>query len=203
MREPAATAGQVEVDIGVVRGVADRVARADFQNHRLARAAILQMVRVSHAGLKAGAVTTVQHLFAGVGDEYHFALEHVDEFVLGFVPVALAGPTARGQAQQVHAELAQAGGIAQTPALARAAGLVVRRRITRAEAGGAWAGSILGTVLLCGDAACVTTDVTPRVVQPNSRLANSATCLPWYSATASSLLLGTRLPSPLLSVLAP
>ena len=42
-----------------------------------------------------------------------------------------------------------------------------------------------------------------RSIQPNIFFAIPATCWPWYLAMASSLALGMRLPSPLLSVEAP
>ena len=60
------------------------------------------------------------------------------------MPVALAGPLACGQAQQIDAELVQAGGVAQLPAVPRAAGLIVGRRIAGAVPGRGCVGVDLG-----------------------------------------------------------
>ena len=87
---------------------------------------VLQMMPVPVAGLEAGAIARLQDFFAGIGDQHHFAGQHIDEFVLLEVPMALAGPRARRQPQQIDAELGEAGGVAQLAALARPAGLVDR-----------------------------------------------------------------------------
>ena len=48
-------------------------ARADFQQQGVAIAAVLQMMAVFVARLEAGAVAGFQNLFAGIGDQHHFA----------------------------------------------------------------------------------------------------------------------------------
>lgn len=121
-----------EVDVGIDHGLACRRARADFEHHRVLAAAVLEAVAVGLARLEAGTVAGPQHVLAGLADQRHLAFEHVDELVLGAVPVALRRPRARRQAQQVDAELGEAGGIAEPGPLARPAGLVIGRRVERA-----------------------------------------------------------------------
>ena len=91
------------------------------------------MMSVLIARLEAGAVARFQDFFAGIGDQHHFAFQHIDEFVLADMPVALAGPDAWLQPQQIDAELGQARGIAQPAAFPRPARLVIGRRIKGAD----------------------------------------------------------------------
>ena len=124
-----------QIDAWIMRAVA-RDPGADFQQQRVGAGAVLQMMAVFLARLEAGAIARLQDFFAGVGHQHHFAFQHIDEFVLLEVPVALAGPGARRQPQQIDAELGQPGGIAQAAALAGPAGLIIGRRIEGAGARG-------------------------------------------------------------------
>ena len=81
-----------------------------------------------------------EDLLAIVGDQHHLALHDPDELVLGGVPVALARPLAGRQAQQVDAELGQAGGVAEQQPLAPLAGRVIGRRIAGSGAAGGLGG---------------------------------------------------------------
>src|SRR5438045_3306279 len=89
------------------------------------------MVTVARAGLEARAVARAHHLFAGVGYEHELAGDDEHEFVLVRVKMPVARPRARFQRQQVHAELREAGGVAEARPCAALAGFVERRRITR------------------------------------------------------------------------
>jgi hypothetical protein len=81
---------------------------------------------------------------AVVLDQHHLALDDPDELVLGRVPVALAGPLAGRQAQQVDPELVEADRVAQLPAAAVLAGRVVGGGIAVPMRVGAVSMSILG-----------------------------------------------------------
>ena len=86
------------------------------------------MVAVRFTGFEAGAIAGVEHDFAGIGNEHDRAPNDVDEFVFVGVPMALTGPGARAQLQQIDAELAKAGGQPEpTPSLVPA-GFVERLR---------------------------------------------------------------------------
>src|SRR5437868_5608885 len=122
------------VDAGVI---ADRalLARADLEQLRVLIGAILQTVAVPFIGRKPGRVAGMQHLFAVIGDEHNLAREHIDELVLAGVPMALARPGAGRQPQEVDTELRQPGRVAEPGALAGTAGLVIGRRVERADGG--------------------------------------------------------------------
>jgi len=71
--EAAVALEGVHVDIRVERLIIQRQARADLEHHRLALAAILQVMAVGDAGREAGAVSRPQEFLASIGDQYHFA----------------------------------------------------------------------------------------------------------------------------------
>ena len=48
------------------------------------------MMPIGGARFAACAVTNFQELFAGVGDHYALALEHINEFVFAAMPMPLA-----------------------------------------------------------------------------------------------------------------
>ena len=83
--------------------------------------------------LKPAAVAGAQNFVAAVGHQHDLARQHIDEFVLADMPMTLARPRARRQPQQVDPELRQPGRIAKPGALARPAGIVIGRRIERAD----------------------------------------------------------------------
>jgi len=93
-------------------------ARADRQDFGVGVRAILQTMPVALAARKAGAIAGAQQFLAVVADQHDFAAQHVDEFVLVGVPVTLARPDAGREAQQAHAELGQAGRVAELDAVA-------------------------------------------------------------------------------------
>jgi hypothetical protein len=65
---------------------------------------------VALTGLEAGAIAGVEDSFASIGDEHDRAPDDIDELVFVSVPMALTGPGARTQLQQIDAELSEAGG---------------------------------------------------------------------------------------------
>ena len=100
----------------------------DLKDHCGRLAAILQVVAVRFTGFEAGAIADVEQDFAGIGNEHDRAPNDVDELVFMGVPMALTGPGARAQLQQIDAELAKAGGQPEpTPSLVPA-GFVERLR---------------------------------------------------------------------------
>ena len=107
-------------------------AAADGEEDGVGGAAILEVVAVAAAGGESGAIAGAQRLLAGVGDEDDLAEEHPDELVLFGVPVALARPGAGRQADEVDAELREAGGVAEAVP-ARAPGRARRRERGSAE----------------------------------------------------------------------
>ncbi len=125
MVEALAAFREDQVDIRIVDGAFIAPAAADLQHHRLAARAILQVMTVGFAGLEAGDVARRQQFLAIVRHQHHLAFEHIDQLVFGRMPVPLARPGSGRQAQEVHSELGQAGGIPQTPALARRAGFIM------------------------------------------------------------------------------
>ncbi len=126
----------MQVDVGVIHSVLGRLARADFQQDGVPRRAVLQMMPVRHPGLEARAVAGAENLLAGAGRQHDLALQHVHEFILGRMPVPLAGPRAGRQTQQIHAKIGEPGHIAQSSADASRAGRIERRGVARAQDGG-------------------------------------------------------------------
>jgi hypothetical protein len=83
---------------------------------------------------KGGAVARAHDGLALVGYQHHFAGDDVDEFIFQAVPVALAGPHAGLEGQEVDPKIGQPARIAQPRAMAVAAGNVMGRGITCAGA---------------------------------------------------------------------
>src|SRR5690606_32648603 len=73
-------------------GICDRIACgavADLEVDGFPVGAVDEVVTIGAAGREAGRGAGSKDLFAGVGDESDFALEHPDELVLARMPVAL------------------------------------------------------------------------------------------------------------------
>src|ERR1700730_13771568 len=84
--------------------------------------------------LEAGAIAGVEQGLASICDEHDRAPDDIDELVFVSVPMALTGPGARAQLQQIDAELGKPGGHPQpTPGLVLA-GFVERLGIARSGA---------------------------------------------------------------------
>src|SRR6185437_2250410 len=118
------------VDVGVNANVL-AAAAAGFQAQRHPVRTVDQVMAVAVVLRKRRAITGAQDGFPAVVDQHHFAGQHPDEFVLGRMPVSLAGPRARRELQQVHPEVGQAAGIAQASPHARGAGSVERLWVGR------------------------------------------------------------------------
>jgi hypothetical protein len=127
-----AARGRGHVYVAVMGGVVGG-AGADFEHLRVGRGAVLQAMAVAVVGRKSGGVAGAEDFLAAIGHQHDLAREDIDELVAGGVPVALARPRARRQAQQVDAELGQPGRVAEPGAGARPARLVEGRRIERAD----------------------------------------------------------------------
>jgi hypothetical protein len=81
---------------------------------------------IALTGLEAGAIAGVEDNFTSIGDEHDRAPDDIDELVFVNVPMALTGPGARAQLQQIDAKLGKAGGQPEpTP------GLVLARFVER------------------------------------------------------------------------
>ena len=59
---------------------------------------------IALTGLETGAIAGVEHGFTSIGDEHDGAPNDIDELVFVSVPMALTGPGARGQLQQIDAQ---------------------------------------------------------------------------------------------------
>lgn len=112
VRKTRVTLERMQVDVGVEGFVIFRSTRADLEDGRCARGSILQVMTIGGASREARAVTAPQQLFAGIGNEYDFAVEDVHELVLHRVPVSLTRPGARRQLEQVHSKLREPGRVA-------------------------------------------------------------------------------------------
>jgi hypothetical protein len=95
----------MEVDIGILGMGFGRPPGADFKNQIGYLAAVLQVMAITLTGFEAGAIAGVEYGFASIGDEHDRAPDDIDEFVFVSVPMALTGPGARSQLQQIDAEL--------------------------------------------------------------------------------------------------
>lgn len=119
-----------QIDVRVVAGVSARMPSADLQNHRFPTASVLEVMPVGVARREPSAVTSHQDLFAAVRDENDLAFEHHQKFIFMTVPVALAGPGARREPEQIDPELSEPSGFAQSPPAPGLARGVERRRIS-------------------------------------------------------------------------
>ena len=136
MLEPLRALFDLQVNVWIERGVIRGASAADFEHDSLASRAILQVMSVGDAGPEAGAIAAAQHLLAIVSDQRHLALEYEDKLILLRVPMTLARPGPRRQAQQVHAKLRQFSGVAQPSANPFPTWAIERRGVTRADNGG-------------------------------------------------------------------
>src|SRR5438046_2308148 len=76
------------VDIGVI-GDRALLARTNLKHRRIGSGTVLQAMPVEIVGRKPGGVAGAQDLLAGIGDEHDLARQHVDEFILAGMPMAL------------------------------------------------------------------------------------------------------------------
>ena len=86
-------------------------------------------VRVS--GLESRCVSGAQQFLTVVGNKDDFTGKYVYELIGCGVPMALAGPSARRQFEQIDAELRETGSVSELLPLARSARQIKRRRIKR------------------------------------------------------------------------
>src|SRR5689334_8126575 len=103
-----------QVDIGVLHDLFIAGPRADFEEHRLAVALVLQMMAVGHAGFESHAIASAEPLFALIGHQHELACDHIDELVLSLMPVTLTRPAAWWQAGEVDAKLRKTRYIAES-----------------------------------------------------------------------------------------
>ena len=105
------------------------------------------MMAVFDARLEAGRVAGAEAFLAFVLHEPHFSFEHVDEFVLVCVPMALARPGAGRQPCEVDPELGETCGDTELHVFTRAAGLVEGSRVACATPRGRGGSVDFGHVL--------------------------------------------------------
>src|ERR1700730_11041292 len=87
---------------------------------------------VGDASLETGAVASAERLLTLSRDQNQLSLEHINEFVLGFVPMTLARPGSRRESRHIDAELSQPCRIAEAVARALATRGIIGSRIARA-----------------------------------------------------------------------
>jgi hypothetical protein len=80
-----------EVDIGIFGMGFARTSGADFKNQCGRLAAVLQVMAITLTGFEAGAIASVEHGIASIGDEHDRAPDDIDKLVLVSVPMALTG----------------------------------------------------------------------------------------------------------------
>jgi hypothetical protein len=130
---PCARSGTQHVDIGVC-GQVGGPARADLETDRHHVRFVDQVMPVASTLRKGRAIAGAQHGLAAILDQGQLALEHIDEFVLVRMPVALARPVARRQAHEIDPEISDPTSIAQPLPHTVGTGDVEGRRIARAFA---------------------------------------------------------------------
>ena len=104
------------IDARIVRRIIGN-ASTNLEHLHIGARAVLQTMPVAIASLKAGGIAAAQEFLAGICHESNFAGQHVDEFVGLGMPMALAGPRAGRQCQQIDAELGQSGSVTKLAAL--------------------------------------------------------------------------------------
>ena len=77
---------------------------ADLEDQCGRLAAVLQVMAITLTRFEAGAIASVEGGIAGVGDEDDRSSHDVNELVFVSVPMALTGPGARTQLQQIHTD---------------------------------------------------------------------------------------------------
>src|SRR5262245_20725236 len=118
------------IDLGIMRTLG-RGTRTDFDKDRITIRTIDQTVSDGNSRLPGGRIPRLEHDVASILPQHHLSLEHVDEFVLALMPVALRGRGARLERADVDAELREACGAGKPLAAAPFHGLVEGGRISR------------------------------------------------------------------------
>jgi hypothetical protein len=118
------------VGIRIVGGIAGN-ARSYFENDGDPCGSVLQTVAIWIAGFEAGTVTGSQQFGSTIGDKGYFAREYIYELIRSSLPMTLARPCARRQAEKIHTELSEACGVTQFGSRPGEAGLVIGRRVPR------------------------------------------------------------------------
>ena len=78
-----------------------RTSGAHFENQCGRPTAVLEMMAITLTSFEAGAIACVEYSFASIGDEHHRTPDDIHELVFVGVPMALTGPGARTQLQQI------------------------------------------------------------------------------------------------------
>ena len=105
MQEPAVGIRAHHVDVGADGHVGGRP-RAHFEIDGHRARLVDQVVAVAGILGEGRTIAGAQHRLAVILDQRQLAFEHVDEFVLMRMPVALARPIARRQMHEVDPEIA-------------------------------------------------------------------------------------------------
>src|SRR5262249_5811078 len=105
------------IDIRIFGALADR-SRADLEIDSILVGAVDQAVAVGDAGLESRRVASSQHHLAIVFTQHHFTGDHVDELILGGMPVALCGGGTGLQGGEIDTELVESGCVTQPLAYA-------------------------------------------------------------------------------------
>ncbi len=101
-----------------------RGTRTDLDKDRITIRAIDQTVSAGHTRLPGGGIPWLEHDVASILPQHHLSFQHVDEFVLALMPVALRGRGARLERADVDAELRETCGAGKPLAAAPFDGLV-------------------------------------------------------------------------------
>ena len=120
--------GAHHVDVGAGGNVGE-LARTDFEINRHRARSVDHVMAVTGVFWKGRAIAGPQNHLAAIFDQRQFAFEHVDEFVLVRMPVALARPIARRQVHEIDPEIREPAGIAESLPHAFGTGRVELRRI--------------------------------------------------------------------------
>ena len=132
--------GQIALVTGASRGIGQAIADALMQAGAKVigtattadgAAAIDEVVTIGIPCREAGRGAGFQDLFARIGDQHHLALDHIDEFVLPRVPVAVGRPAAGWQVHDVDTEIPKPEGVADAPPHALFERAAVDRRVGR------------------------------------------------------------------------
>src|SRR5712671_2359807 len=103
---------RAQVDVGIFGALARR-AGADFQVDGIAVGPVDQTMAVGNAGPEPGGIAGAHDNLAVVFAQHNLPGQHVDELILGGMPVALRRGGAGFQRGQVDAELGEPGGVAE------------------------------------------------------------------------------------------
>ena len=128
MAETPVGTGAHQIDIGTVRYVIWRAA-TDLEMDGDFIRSIDHVMTVAGIFLKRRAVASAQNRLPIVFNQDEFALKHVNQLVLGCVPMTLARPIAGWQVHEIDAEVDKTSSISQSLANALGAWHAVRRRI--------------------------------------------------------------------------